>query len=106
MLDLWVEEFDAALSMTGCFVLVCHPRYSGRPARLLQADPVPLGCDARRRLDVQLGCALESDPLVQPDRGRHHVGRVQRERRRPRPARPLDALAHERGADAPPARLG
>jgi peptidoglycan/xylan/chitin deacetylase (PgdA/CDA1 family) len=35
---LWVEEFDATLAMTGCFVLVCHPRYSGRPARLLALE--------------------------------------------------------------------
>jgi peptidoglycan/xylan/chitin deacetylase (PgdA/CDA1 family) len=32
--DLWVEEFDAAYAMTGNFMLVCHPRYSGRPARI------------------------------------------------------------------------
>jgi peptidoglycan/xylan/chitin deacetylase (PgdA/CDA1 family) len=38
VLNLWVEEFDATLAMTGCFVLVCHPRYSGRPARLLALE--------------------------------------------------------------------
>ncbi len=32
--QLWIEEFDAAYEMTGNFILVCHPRYSGRPARL------------------------------------------------------------------------
>jgi peptidoglycan/xylan/chitin deacetylase (PgdA/CDA1 family) len=36
--DLWIGEFDAAYAMTGCFVLVCHPRYSGRPARLLALE--------------------------------------------------------------------
>ncbi|MHB8646101.1 MAG: polysaccharide deacetylase family protein [Thermomicrobiales bacterium] len=35
---LWIEEFDAALATTGCFVLVCHPRYSGRPARLVALE--------------------------------------------------------------------
>jgi peptidoglycan/xylan/chitin deacetylase (PgdA/CDA1 family) len=32
--QLWIEEFDAAYEMTGNFMLVCHPRYSGRPARI------------------------------------------------------------------------
>jgi peptidoglycan/xylan/chitin deacetylase (PgdA/CDA1 family) len=32
--QLWIEEFDAALALTGFFTLVCHPRFSGRPARL------------------------------------------------------------------------
>ena len=32
--QLWVEEFDAASELTGNFMLVCHPRYSGRPARV------------------------------------------------------------------------
>ncbi|HEX5502784.1 MAG TPA: polysaccharide deacetylase family protein [Thermomicrobiales bacterium] len=32
--ELWIEEFDAALAQTGYFILVCHPRYSGRPARV------------------------------------------------------------------------
>jgi peptidoglycan/xylan/chitin deacetylase (PgdA/CDA1 family) len=36
--ELWTEEFDAALAITGCFVLVCHPRYSGRPSRLLALE--------------------------------------------------------------------
>jgi peptidoglycan-N-acetylglucosamine deacetylase len=38
VLQLWIEEFDAALALTGCFVLVCHPRFSGRPARLLALE--------------------------------------------------------------------
>lgn len=38
VLDLWIEEFDAALALTGCFMLVCHPRFSGRPARLLALE--------------------------------------------------------------------
>ena len=32
--QIWVDEFDAAYRTTGYFMLVCHPRYSGRPARL------------------------------------------------------------------------
>lgn len=36
--DLWVEEFDAYRRLTGYFMLVCHPRYSGRPARLLALE--------------------------------------------------------------------
>ena len=32
--QLWIEEFDAAYEVTGNFMLVCHPRYSGRPARI------------------------------------------------------------------------
>jgi peptidoglycan-N-acetylglucosamine deacetylase len=35
VLDLWTEEFDAALALTGNFMLICHPRFSGRPARIL-----------------------------------------------------------------------
>lgn len=38
VLQLWTEEFDAAYQMTGSFMLVCHPRYSGRPARLLALE--------------------------------------------------------------------
>lgn len=34
VVQLWIEEFDAAYEMTGNFMLVCHPRYSGRPARV------------------------------------------------------------------------
>lgn len=36
--DLWIEEFEAAYEMTGYFMLVCHPRYSGRPSRILALD--------------------------------------------------------------------
>jgi peptidoglycan/xylan/chitin deacetylase (PgdA/CDA1 family) len=32
--QLWIDEFDAAYATTGYFMLVCHPRYSGRPARI------------------------------------------------------------------------
>ena len=35
---LWMEEFDAAYALTGAFMLVCHPRYSGRPARILALE--------------------------------------------------------------------
>ncbi len=38
VLQLWTEEFDAALALTGCFMLVCHPRFSGRPSRLLALE--------------------------------------------------------------------
>jgi peptidoglycan-N-acetylglucosamine deacetylase len=34
VIDIWIDEFDAAYEMTGYFAVVCHPRYSGRPARL------------------------------------------------------------------------
>jgi len=36
--ELWIEEFDAAIQTTGNFMLVCHPRYSGRPAQLLALE--------------------------------------------------------------------
>lgn len=32
--QLWIDEFDAASTTTGYFMLVCHPRYIGRPARI------------------------------------------------------------------------
>jgi len=32
--QLWIDEFDAAYATTGSFMLVCHPRYSGRLARI------------------------------------------------------------------------
>lgn len=32
--QLWIDEFDAAYATTGYFMLVCHPRYIGRPARI------------------------------------------------------------------------
>ncbi|HLZ10209.1 MAG TPA: polysaccharide deacetylase, partial [Chloroflexota bacterium] len=38
VLDLWREEFDAALALTGFFHVICHPRYSGRPARILALE--------------------------------------------------------------------
>lgn len=38
VLRLWIEEFDAALALTGYFVLLCHPRFSGRPARVLALE--------------------------------------------------------------------
>ena len=36
--ELWTEEFDAAQALAGSFMLVCHPRYSGRPARILALE--------------------------------------------------------------------
>ena len=36
--DLWIEEFDAAYAMTGYFMLVCHPRFAGRPARIMALE--------------------------------------------------------------------
>ena len=38
VLDMWTEEFDAAAKLTGFFMVVCHPRYSGRPARILALE--------------------------------------------------------------------
>ncbi len=38
VVDLWIEEFDAAYAMTGYFMLVCHPRFAGRPARILALE--------------------------------------------------------------------
>ncbi len=38
VIDLWMEEFDAAYAMTGYFMLVCHPRYAGRPSRILALE--------------------------------------------------------------------
>ncbi|HUG13953.1 MAG TPA: polysaccharide deacetylase [Thermomicrobiales bacterium] len=38
VIDLWTDEFDAAWQLTGSFMLVCHPRYSGRPARVLALE--------------------------------------------------------------------
>jgi peptidoglycan/xylan/chitin deacetylase (PgdA/CDA1 family) len=38
VIDLWIEEFDAAFALTGYFMLVCHPRYAGRPSRILALE--------------------------------------------------------------------
>ncbi|HEY3080724.1 MAG TPA: polysaccharide deacetylase family protein [Chloroflexota bacterium] len=38
VVELWIDEFDAALALTGCFILVCHPRFSGRPAAVLALE--------------------------------------------------------------------
>lgn len=38
VIDMWIEEFDAACEMTGSFMIVCHPRYSGRPSRILALE--------------------------------------------------------------------
>lgn len=38
VLGLWKEEFDAAYAMTGFYMPVCHPRFSGRPARAITLD--------------------------------------------------------------------
>jgi peptidoglycan/xylan/chitin deacetylase (PgdA/CDA1 family) len=38
VIDLWIEEFDAAYALTGYFMLVCHPRYAGRPSRILALE--------------------------------------------------------------------
>lgn len=38
VVKIWMDEFDAALQLTGSFMLVCHPRYSGRPARILALE--------------------------------------------------------------------
>jgi peptidoglycan/xylan/chitin deacetylase (PgdA/CDA1 family) len=36
--DQWIADFDAAAQMTGFFMLVCHPRFSGRPSRALALE--------------------------------------------------------------------
>lgn len=38
VIDLWIDEFDAAYRETGYFMLVCHSRYIGRPARAAQFE--------------------------------------------------------------------
>jgi len=38
VIDLWIDEFDAAYQQTGYFMLVCHSRYIGRPARAAQLE--------------------------------------------------------------------
>ena len=38
VIDLWIEEFDAAYVLTGYYMLVCHPRYAGRPSRIVALD--------------------------------------------------------------------
>lgn len=38
VIDLWIEEFEAAYEMTGYFMLVCHPRFAGRPSRIRALD--------------------------------------------------------------------
>lgn len=35
IVDMWIDEFEAARQLTGNFMLVCHPRFIGRPARIL-----------------------------------------------------------------------
>src|SRR5262249_18556576 len=35
VVQMWIDEFDAALQLTGYFMLVCHPRFTGRPARIV-----------------------------------------------------------------------
>ena len=38
LIAMWQDEFDAALALTGFFMVVCHPRFSGRPARAIALD--------------------------------------------------------------------
>jgi peptidoglycan/xylan/chitin deacetylase (PgdA/CDA1 family) len=38
VVELWIEEFDAAYALTGYFMLVCHPRFAGRPSRILALE--------------------------------------------------------------------
>lgn len=38
VIQLWAEEFGAAVQLTGYFMLVCHPRFSGRPARIVALE--------------------------------------------------------------------
>jgi peptidoglycan/xylan/chitin deacetylase (PgdA/CDA1 family) len=37
---MWKEEFDAAHRLTGSFMVVCHPRFSGRPAHSVGLESV------------------------------------------------------------------
>jgi peptidoglycan/xylan/chitin deacetylase (PgdA/CDA1 family) len=37
---MWREEFDAAFELTGSFMVVCHPRFSGRPAHARALESV------------------------------------------------------------------
>lgn len=36
--EIFIEEYDAARQITGSFMLVCHPRFIGRPARVLALE--------------------------------------------------------------------
>jgi peptidoglycan/xylan/chitin deacetylase (PgdA/CDA1 family) len=38
LMAFWQDEFDAAMELTGCFSVICHPRFSGRPARILALE--------------------------------------------------------------------
>jgi peptidoglycan/xylan/chitin deacetylase (PgdA/CDA1 family) len=38
IVDMWIDEFEAARQLTGTFMLVCHPRFSGRPSRILTLE--------------------------------------------------------------------
>lgn len=38
--DIFIEEYDAAKRLTGNYMLVCHPRFIGRPARILALERV------------------------------------------------------------------
>jgi peptidoglycan-N-acetylglucosamine deacetylase len=38
VVDLWIDEFHAALEMTGFYMVVCHPRFAGRPAKIRALD--------------------------------------------------------------------
>jgi len=38
VIAMWCDELDAARALTGFFMLVCHPRFSGRPARVLALE--------------------------------------------------------------------
>jgi peptidoglycan/xylan/chitin deacetylase (PgdA/CDA1 family) len=38
VIDMWIEEFDAACELTGTLMIVCHPRYIGRPSRILALE--------------------------------------------------------------------
>ncbi len=38
VVDLWIDEFHAANELTGTYMLVCHPRYAGRPSRILALE--------------------------------------------------------------------
>jgi peptidoglycan-N-acetylglucosamine deacetylase len=38
VVEMWIEEFEAAMKLTGYFMLVCHPRFAGRPSRIIALE--------------------------------------------------------------------
>ena len=40
VVNIFIDEYDAAKRLTGNYMLVCHPRFIGRPARILALERV------------------------------------------------------------------